>query len=99
MTSLKRFFTSVCLLLCFLAAMADWSYGSATFRSDQPSNGMSIGTVQVWYDGTLTQSYISGGVEYWECTGNICVVYPANYSGPKLHFSSSNGTVQIQTLR
>lgn len=91
------------LLLAFCgvltAAMADWTYGTASFKGNQPSNCLSHGTVKIWYNGSLTQTGTSGGVEIWEGTGDICVVFPKNYNGPQMRFTSSGGTVQIQTLR
>ena len=56
-------------------------------------------TVIIWYNGTLTQKGISGNEEIWEGTGDICVLYPKNYSGRQLRITSTGGTVQIQTLR
>ena len=82
-----------------MSAMADWTYGTATFTGSQPSSSMSIGEVRVWYNGSLTKKAIEGGVEVWEGTGDICVVYPKNYKGQKMTFTSTGGTVQIQTLK
>lgn len=91
------------LLLAFCglltSAMADWTYGTAKFKGDKPSSGMLVGTVSIWYNGSLNRTGIEGGVEIWEGTGDICVVFPKNYSGPQMRFTSSGGTVQIQTLR
>ena len=81
------------------AAMADWTYGTAYFKGSQPSSSLSHGSVKIWYNGTLRQTGVNGGVEIWEGTGDICVVYPKNYNGPQMRFTSSGGTVQIQTLR
>ena len=80
-------------------AMADWTYGSARFTGSQPSSCLNHGTVIIWYNGTLTQKGISGNEEIWEGTGDICVLYPKNYSGRQLRITSTGGTVQIQTLR
>lgn len=96
---MKKLLLSTVLLFFSLLAMADWSYGGASFRGYCPSQKMSIGMVSVWYDGTLTQTMNQGGVEFWEGTGNICVVFPKNYSGPQLNFTSTGGTVQIQHLK
>lgn len=82
-----------------LTAMADWTYGTAYFQGSQPSNCLSHGTVMIWYDGELKQTGLNGGVEIWEGTGDICVVYPKNYNGPKMRFTSKGGSVQIQTLK
>ena len=91
------------LLLVFCgmltAAMADWTYGTARFSGNQPSSCLHHGTVTIWYNGTLTQKGISGNEEIWEGTGDICVVYPKDYRGPQMRFTSTGGTVQIQTLR
>ena len=91
------------LLLAFCGmlnvAMADWTYGTARFSGNQPSSCLHHGTVIIWYNGSLTQKGISGGEEIWEGTGDICVLYPKNYRGPQMRFTSSGGTVQIQTLR
>lgn len=99
MKALKRFFMITALSLVTIAAMADWTYGTATFKGNQPSKGMTIGGVSVWYNGTLKQTHTMGGVDYWECSGDICVAYPRNYNGPKLSFKSTGGTVQIKYLR
>jgi hypothetical protein len=91
------------LLLAFFGmltiVMADWTYGTAYFKGAQPSNCLSHGTVMIWYNGSLTQTGLEGGVEIWEGTGDICVVYPKNYKGPKMTFTSTGGAVQIQTLK
>ena len=80
-------------------AMADWTYGTAYFSGSQPSNCLSHGTVMIWYNGELKQTGLNGGVEIWEGTGDICVVYPKNYDGPKMTFTSTGGSVQTQTLK
>ena len=80
-------------------AMADWTYGTASFKGNQPSSSMTAGTVRIWYNGSLSKTGSEGDVEIWEGTGDICVVFPKNYNGPKMRFTSSGGTVQIQTLR
>lgn len=81
------------LLLAFCgmltAAMADWTYGTARFSGNQPSSCLHHGTVTIWYNGTLTQKGISGNEEIWEGTGDICVVYPKDYCGPQMRFSST----------
>ena len=80
-------------------AMADWTYGSARFTGNQPSSCLNHGSVLIWYNGSLTQKGTSGGEEIWEGTGDICVVFPKNYNGPRMRITSTGGTVQIQTLR
>ena len=96
---MKKLALVFALLCCTTFAMADWSHGTAQFKGDRPTYCMSIGGVLVWYNGRLTNTSISGGVEIWEGTGDICVAYPKNYNGPKLSFKTSNGSVQIQILR
>ncbi len=88
-------------LLTFLGivtlAMADWNYGQYHFLGTRPQKMMNIaGGVQIWYNGTLHQTHYSNGVEYWEGTGDICVLYPKDYNGRKLYFTSSGGSVQVQ---
>ena len=83
-----------CGILC--TAMADWTYGTAYFKGSQPSSCMSVGGVLIWYSGSLSQTGLEGGVQIWEGTGDICVVFPKNYNGPKMTFTSSGGPVQIQ---
>ena len=91
------------LLFAFLSimtvSMADWTYGTASFKGNQPSSCMSVGTVKIWYNGSLRQTGTEGNVEIWQGTGDICVVFPKNYNGRQMRFFSSGGTVQIQTLR
>ncbi len=74
-----------------------WTVGTASFRGNPPSSCISRGDVTIWYNGQLTEKAIIGDVEYWEGTGDICVLYPKNYHGKKLEFYSRNGTVQIQS--
>ena len=93
----------VMLLFAFLSimtvSMADWTYGTDSFKGNQPSSCMTVGTVIIWYNGSLTQTGIEGNVEIWQGTGDICVVFPKNYNGRQMRFFSSGGNVQIQTLR
>lgn len=96
---MKRILLLLVCMTSFLAAMADWTFGTASFKGNKPSNGMSIGGVNVWYNGTLKHTMNMGGEECWEGTGDICVAYPKNYRGPKLRFTSTGGTVQIQYLK
>lgn len=97
--NMKRLLLLFALLGVLTVSMADWTYGTASFKGNQPSNSMTVGTVKIWYNGTLTKTGTQGTVEIWKGTGDICVVFPKNYSGPQMRFSSSGGTVQIQTLR
>ncbi len=91
----------ILLVFCgmLLTAMADWTYGTAYFSGSQPSSCLDHGGVKIWYNGSLRQTGLNGGVETWEGTGDICVVFPKNYKGRQMRFLSSGGTVQIQTLR
>lgn len=82
-----------------ISAMADWTYGTANFKGSQPSSCMSHGSVKIWYNGSLNQKGTEGGVEIWQGTGDICVAFPKNYNGPKMRFTSTGGTVQIQYLK
>lgn len=96
---MKRMFLSLVLLSLFITAMADWTHGATYFKGDRPSNCMSVGSVIVYYNGSLSQKSIEGNTEYWEGTGNICVIFPKNYTGRQMVFTSTGGTVQVQHLR
>ena len=93
----KILLLAFCGMMC--TAMADWTYGTASFKGSQPSSCLSHGGVLIWYNGSLTQKGLEGGVEIWEGTGDICVVYPKDYNGPKLKFISTGGSVQTETLK
>lgn len=80
-----------------IMAYADWSYGTATFRGNKPSKSLNHGGVIIYYNGTLKQTLLSGNTEIWECTGDVCVIYPRNYSGRKLEFRTG-GSLQIRYL-
>ena len=95
----KRFLLSLAFVSMFLTDKADWTYGTAYFKGDQPSNCIHLGTITVYYNGSLTQKSIEGNTEYWEGTGNICVIYPRTYTGRQMVFTSSGGTVQVQHFR
>lgn len=43
-----------------ITAMADWTYGTASFKGNQPSSSMSCGSVRIWYNGSLTKKAIEG---------------------------------------
>lgn len=96
---MKKIFSMVVAALISLAVFADWSYGTAHFIGSQPSNCMSIGGVMVYYNGTLTCTQNVGGVQYYEGTGDICVIYPKNYSGTQYKFLSKGGMVQVEYLK
>ena len=95
---MKKLLTILLLFFISLSAFADWSYGTASFRGKQPSKGLCIGGVQVWYNGNLNLRGTYGEVEIWEGTGDICVAYPKNYSGKRMEFTSTGGSVQIRWL-
>ena len=78
-------------------AFADWTYGTARFKGDQPRNCLNHGGVLIYYNGTLRQTELCGDTEIWECTGDVCVIYPKNYSGRKMVFLA-NGNLQVQYL-
>ena len=95
---MKRLMLLLTFISVVIVSMADWSYGTARFKGNQPSNCLSHGTVRIWYNGSLKQVGTEGTVEIWQGTGDICVVFPKNYNGRQMRFSSTGGTVQIQTL-
>lgn len=72
-----------------------WTYGNVSFRGSQPSNCRNIGSVLVYYDGNLQARGTSGNTEIYEATGNVCVIYPRNYSGRQIEVISSGGSVQV----
>jgi hypothetical protein len=77
----------------------DWTYGTASFEGSRPSNTKSIGSVVVFYNGNLKNTKSVGGVDFWEGSDEICVIYPKNYNGRELKFISKGGSVQIQYLK
>lgn len=101
---MKRLFLSLFLavalsfVVCPTVAYADWTYGTAYFKGDKPRNCLSHGTIIFYYNGTLKYVALQGNTEVWECTGDVCVIFPKNYSGRKVKVKSA-GTVQIQNLR
>ena len=96
---MKRIMLLFALCGMMTTANADWIYGAAYFSGCQPSNSLNHEGVIIWYNGPLPQTGLNGGVEIWQGTGDICVVYPKNYRGPQMRFTSKGGSVQIQTLR
>lgn len=100
---MKRFLATISLVLglgLFFSptlAYADWTYGNVTFSGNQPSNCLNYGSVKIYYNGQLEKKSVRGNTEYWECTGDVCVIYPKNYSGPELVFTAK-GSVQIRRL-
>lgn len=96
---MKRIMLLLAFLGIMLTAMADWTYGTARFKGNQPSSCLDHGGVKIWYNGSLSQTSLEGNEEIWEGTGDICVVFPKDYRGRQMRFFSSGGTVQIQTLR
>lgn len=96
---MKKYLILAVMAIVSLAALADWSYGTAYFRGDHPSNCRSIGGVQVYYNGQLTLKGTFYGADCYEGTGNICVIFPKDYNGRKLQFTSTGGSVQIQHLK
>ena len=81
---MKRLAFFFAFISFFMTAFADWTYGTAVFfKGDKPSNSMNIGNVIVYYNGFPSQKSIEGNTEYWEGTGNICVIYPRTYTGAK----------------
>ena len=96
---MKRFLLSLAFVSISLTAMADWTYGTARFKGDQPSNCKIVGGVTIYYNGSLSSKCVEGNTEYWEGTGNICVIFPKNYTGRQMVFLSSGGTVQVQHLK
>ena len=63
---MKRFAILFAFCGMLMTAMADWTYGTASFKGSQPSNCLSHGKVMIWYNGSLTQKGLEGGVEIWE---------------------------------
>ncbi|MBR4379897.1 MAG: hypothetical protein IKP48_01385 [Bacteroidaceae bacterium] len=96
---MKRFIFFIAFISFFMTAMADWTYGTAYFKGDKPSNCLCAGVVTIYYNGSLSQKSIEGNTEYWEGTGDICVIYPKNYTGLQMVFLSNGGIVQVQHLR
>ena len=96
---MKKILTLFVLLCLFTTAMADWTYGTASFKGERPSNCLCAGAVTIYYNGSLSQKSIEGNTEYWEGTGDICVIFPKNYTGRQMVFLSNGGTVQVQHLR
>ena len=80
-----------------LPASADWSYGTARFYGDKPSHCLSHGGVLIYYNGSLRQTMLQGDIEVWECTGDVCVIFPKNYKGRQIRFAKSAG-LQVQYL-
>lgn len=93
---------AICTLsftVCPTIAYADWSHGTAKFKGNKPKKSMSSGNVIFYYNGTLKRVGSQGNADVWECSADVCVVYPKNYSGKKLIVKSKTKKVQIQYLK
>ncbi len=97
--NLKRIILLFVFLFLFITVKADWTYGTAYFKGERPSNCLCAGVVTIYYNGSLSQKSIEGNTEYWEGTGDICAIFPKNYTGRQMVFLSSGGTVQVQHIR
>lgn len=86
------------LLIAAPSAFADWSTGTAHFKGNMPSKSMSVGTIKFYYNGELKKVGSRGTVDLYECTGEVCVVFPKNYNGRQIEVKSPK-TVQIQYLK
>ncbi len=93
---MKRLLMVVAFMAVAFAAMADWTINGCHFVGSRPSKSMATNGVRIWYDGTLRHVRTTNGIQYWEGDGAICVLYPKNYSGPKMVFLSTGGMVQEQ---
>jgi hypothetical protein len=40
---------------------------------------------------------LQGDIEVWECTVDVCVIFPKNYKGRQIRFAKSAG-LQVQYL-
>lgn len=100
---MKKFLLTAIVILLAASAFtptpvyADWSYGTAHFKGSQPSNCLNHGGVLIYYNGSLKQTGTSGTTEIWECTGDVCIIYPKNYRGYKIQMKAS-GNLQVQYL-
>lgn len=91
----------VCLLLVSLllccSALADWSHGAARFKGAPLPKCILVGSVTIWYSGTLTRVGTSGNTAIYRGTGDVCIAIPKNYTGEKFKFETP-GTVQYQYI-
>ena len=84
---------AICTLsftVCPTIAYADWSHGTAKFKGNKPKKSMSSGNVIFYYNGTLKKVGSQGNADVWECSADVCVVYPKNYSGKKTYCKVKN---------
>ena len=102
---MKKFLIAILAMLtlsitvCPNVAYADWSHGTAKFKGNKPKKSMSSGQVTFYYNGTLKKVGSQGAADVWECTADVCVIYPKNYKGKKLIVKSKTKKVQIQYLK
>lgn len=102
---MKKLFIAVLAMLtlsftvCPTLLYADWSHGTAKFKGNKPKKSMTSGNVIFYYNGTLKKVGSQGNADVWECSADVCVIFPKNYSGKKLIVKSKTGKVQIQHLK
>ena len=95
---MKKFILLLLALMLFYPALADWTHGTARFKGEIPKCCLNAGGVRIWHNGSLRKVGVSGEIDIYEATGDVCVAYPANYKGRLLKIKTS-GTVQIQYLK
>ena len=81
--------------VCPTVAYADWSHGTAKFKGNKPKKSKSTGNVIFYYNGTLKKVGSQGNADVWECTEDVCVVYPKNYNGKKLIVKSKKKNADL----
>ena len=84
--------------VCPTVAYADWSHGTAKFKGNKPKKSKSTGNVIFYYNGTLKKVGSQGNADVWECTEDVCVVYPKNYNGKKLIVKSKKKKTSTETF-
>ncbi len=94
--TMKKLFLLLFFLSVVSMALADWTINGCHFVGDRPSKSLAMNNVRVWYNGTLRHTHTTNGIQYWEGTNEICVLYPKKYSGPNYVFLSTGGMVQVQ---
>lgn len=92
---MKKLFSFFALNVLFLGTcVADMSIGRCQFYGQMPPHSMSIGSTIVYYHEMSSSSIMRGQTEYKQCTGDVWVIYRSASDTKRLHFQTTNGSVQ-----
>ena len=83
---MRNLFTTVSLLVSVYSFSQTTTIGSCTFKGKKPTKINVVGNMEIYHNGSVKNTQVSGGKNIWTGDGDVWVIFKSNEASRKNEF-------------